>query len=85
MLVLNRKIGEKIHIGGQIDVAVLSVKGGRVKIGIEAPREISVYRKELYDAAADENRRIVFDIDMETEKHHSEEWVPGLSANGECS
>ena len=48
MLVLTRKVRESIIIGDQIEVRVLSVAGDKVQLGIQAPREIPVYRKEIY-------------------------------------
>ncbi len=47
MLVLSRKLGEKIRIGDDITVTVLGVRGGVVKLGIEAPRDVRVLRDEL--------------------------------------
>ncbi len=57
MLVLTRKSGERIHIGEDIVVTVLSVDGDRVKIGISAPRPLQVLRGELLDEVASSNRR----------------------------
>ena len=48
MLALSRKKGEALFINNNIEVTVLEVKGDQVKVGIEAPREIPVYRKEVY-------------------------------------
>jgi carbon storage regulator len=48
MLVLTRKPKQSLVIGDDIEVTVLSVMGEKVKIGIQAPREIPVYRKEIY-------------------------------------
>ena len=48
MLVLTRKRNESIMIGDDIEVSVLSVAGKKVRIGIEAPREVPVFRKEVY-------------------------------------
>ena len=48
MLALSRKKGEAIVINNNIEVTVLEVKGDQVKIGISAPREVPVYRKEVY-------------------------------------
>ena len=48
MLVLTRKPKESLMIGDDIEVTVLSVMGERVRIGIQAPREVPVYRKEIY-------------------------------------
>jgi carbon storage regulator len=47
MLVLSRKVGERIHIGNDVIVTVLSVRGGRVRLGIEAPDGIQIKRQEL--------------------------------------
>ncbi|HDN60021.1 MAG: carbon storage regulator [Candidatus Neomarinimicrobiota bacterium] len=56
MLVLTRKCNETIRIGSNIKVKVLEVSGSYVKIGIEAPLEIPVYREELYQKILEENR-----------------------------
>lgn len=44
MLVLSRKLGEQIRIGGGIEITVLKIHGGRVQIGVQAPREVAVRR-----------------------------------------
>lgn len=49
MLVLTRKAGESIVIGDDVVVTVLEVRGGQVRIGIEAPREVTIYRAEVHD------------------------------------
>lgn len=51
MLVLSRKIGEVICIGDEIEVVVLSVKGGRVKLGFAGPRDVTIRRGELPGAS----------------------------------
>jgi carbon storage regulator len=48
MLVLTRKSNQSIMIGDEIEVSVLSVVGEKVRVGIQAPRDIPVYRKEVY-------------------------------------
>lgn len=57
MLILNRKLGETIIIGENIEVKILEVQDGKVKIGIEAPKDISILRKEIYDAVIEENQK----------------------------
>ncbi len=52
MLILTRKTGETITIGENIQVKVLSIKGGQVRIGIDAPREVNVNREEVQQASA---------------------------------
>lgn len=56
MLILARREGEAIRIGSEIVVTVLEVDGERVKLGVTAPRHISVLRQELYEAITQENR-----------------------------
>lgn len=55
MLVLTRKAGETIKIGEDIEITVLSTKGDQIKIGIKAPKQIEIYRKELIEQITDEN------------------------------
>lgn len=54
MLVLTRKSNQSIMIGDEIEVSVLSVVGDKVRIGIQAPRDIPVFRKEVYLEIQDE-------------------------------
>lgn len=49
MLILTRKVGETLKIGDDISVTVLGVKGNQVRIGVDAPRDVGVHRKEIYD------------------------------------
>ncbi|WGE89957.1 carbon storage regulator CsrA [Actinobacillus arthritidis] len=48
MLILTRKIGESLLIGDNVEITVLSVRGNQVKLGVKAPKEISVHREEIY-------------------------------------
>jgi len=48
MLILTRRIGERIFIGDDVQIIVLGVKGNQMRIGIEAPKHITVYREEIY-------------------------------------
>ena len=55
MLILSRKVGQRIHIGGGIEVAVLSVHNGRVRLGLAAPRAVTIRRREI-DLPAERTR-----------------------------
>lgn len=48
MLILTRRIGEKLMIGDEVMVTILNVSGNQIKIGIEAPNDVSVHREEIY-------------------------------------
>ncbi len=56
MLALSRKRGEALVINNNIEITVLDVKGDQIKIGINAPKEIPVYRKEVYEQIQAANR-----------------------------
>ncbi|MDA8165609.1 MAG: carbon storage regulator CsrA [Desulfobacteraceae bacterium] len=57
MLVLARKAGEAVVINDAITIRVLEVKNGQVKLGIEAPGEVTIHREEIYLRIQEENRR----------------------------
>lgn len=56
MLVLTRKIGEGIIIGDDVKITIIELKGGGVRIGIDAPREMKVHRQEVFDKIKQENQ-----------------------------
>jgi carbon storage regulator len=56
MLVLSRQRDESIIIGDDIEITVVDIRGDKVRLGVSAPKEISVHRKEVYDAIRRENR-----------------------------
>jgi carbon storage regulator len=56
MLVLRRKVGATIVIGDSIIVKVMGIEGEQVKLGIEAPRNVTIHREEVYEAIREENR-----------------------------
>ncbi|KAB1434559.1 carbon storage regulator CsrA [Candidatus Galacturonibacter soehngenii] len=59
MLALSRKRNEAIVINNNIEITVLEIKGDQVKLGISAPKDVSIYRKELYLQIQEENSKAV--------------------------
>jgi carbon storage regulator len=55
MLILARRLNEKIMIGDEIEISVVEIRGDQVKIGVEAPRTVKVFRREVFDAIQEEN------------------------------
>ena len=56
MLIITRKKGESLMIGDDIEITISKIDDGSVKIGINAPKDISILRKELYEQVKEENR-----------------------------
>ena len=56
MLALARKINQSIMIGNDIEVTLLEIKGDQIKIGISAPQNVPIYRKEIFDQIQQENK-----------------------------
>jgi carbon storage regulator len=55
MLVLSRKVGEGFLIGDDITVKIVEIKGGAIRIGIDAPRDRKIYRQEVFDKIREQN------------------------------
>ena len=56
MLILTRKVNESLLVGDDIKLTVLGIKGGQIRIGISAPRDVSVHRQEVYDRIQQEQK-----------------------------
>ena len=65
MLILTRRMDESIIIGDDIVITVVDIKGNQIRLGIEAPSNVSIHRKEVYDAIKKEsqNNKYVYKID----------------------
>ncbi|RQD66619.1 MAG: carbon storage regulator [Desulfonatronovibrio sp. MSAO_Bac4] len=59
MLILSRRSGESIHLGDDIKVSILAIKGKQVKVGIEVPDDIPVYREEVFKKIQQENEMAI--------------------------
>ena len=57
MLILNRKQGESLIIDDKIEIKILEVTEGKIKIGIEAPKNVKIFRKEVYEEIREENKK----------------------------
>lgn len=55
MLILARKVGEAIAIDEEIKIRVLEIKGGQVKLGVDAPNHVAIHREEIYNRIVEEN------------------------------
>jgi carbon storage regulator len=56
MLILSRKVNEKIMIGEDISVSIIEVRGDQVRLGVDAPKTVKVFRQEVFDAIRAENK-----------------------------
>lgn len=63
MLVLTRKAGESIVIGNDVVITVLEIRGGQIRIGVDAPRDLAVHRAEIYQQVMAENQAAVASAD----------------------
>lgn len=66
MLILTRKPGESIYIGDHVKVTVVEIKGNQIRVGIDAPTELRIYREEIYLQILEENRRAAQGVSLES-------------------
>ncbi len=69
MLALTRKKGESLVINNNIEITILEMRGDQVKIGIAAPKEVPIYRKEVYLQIQEENKAAMENVDAEAIKN----------------
>ena len=74
MLILSRKVDEKIRIGDEVTITVIGIQGDQVKLGIEAPKNVKVFRQEVFDAIQTENKAAVVEG-----KEFDNNWSKGYS------
>ena len=77
MLVLTRRPGESIVIGDNIVVTIIEIKGGQVRVGVDAPRSVDVYRKEIYEQVRQENLAAIDNVDEIRKAVQSHPRTPG--------
>ena len=68
MLILTRRVGESLRIGDEVSVTVLGIKGSQVRIGVNAPKSVSVHREEVYDRINEEKSKNSEGIQKNPEK-----------------
>lgn len=69
MLILSRKMNEKIRIGDEITVTIIEIRGDQVKIGVEAPKNVRVFRQEIFSAIQSENKAAVSPENLKALSH----------------
>ena len=63
MLILTRRVGETLVIGDNMRITVLGVRGQQVRIGVDAPKSVSVHREEIYRRIKDDSEQVIMDDD----------------------
>ncbi|MCP4966770.1 MAG: carbon storage regulator CsrA [bacterium] len=77
MLVLTRRPGESIVIGDNIVITIIEIKGGQVRVGVDAPRSVDVYREEIYEQVRQENLAAIANVDEIREAVQGQPRTPG--------
>lgn len=69
MLALTRKKGESLVINNNVEITVLEIRGDQIKIGINAPKDVPIYRKEVYLQIQEENKAAISTVGPDALKH----------------
>lgn len=81
MLILTRKPGESLYIGDNVKVTIVEIKGNQIRVGIEAPSELRIYREEIYLQILDENKKAAEGV-LDSSLEQLSGWK-GISKSGE--
>jgi carbon storage regulator len=76
MLILTRKIGESVYIGDEVKITFVELKGAQIRLGIDAPKGVRIYREEIYLQILEENRSAAQSSDEDLKGLESR-WKPG--------
>jgi carbon storage regulator len=82
MLILTRKPGESLYIGDNVKVTIVEIKGNQIRVGIEAPSELRIYREEIYLQILDENKKAAEGV-LDSSLEQLSGWK-GMSKGGEA-
>ena len=66
MLILTRKLGESVYIGDDIKITLMEIKGNQVRVGVQAPSSVRIYREEIYLQILEENKRAAAETPTDT-------------------
>ncbi|AGA29501.1 carbon storage regulator [Singulisphaera acidiphila] len=77
MLVLSRKLGQRVKVGQDVRITIVKIDRNSVRIGIEAPNDVTVYREEIVPLDLD----LAFDLDLDFEGNQESENEPSLNAD----
>ena len=81
MLILTRKLGEQITIGDDITITLIEIKGSHVKLGIDAPKNVVIHRREIYERIREENLGSSMVVDADLSRAESILGITGHEGN----
>jgi len=81
MLILTRRVGEKVMIGDNVTVAIIGVKGNQIRIGIRAPKDVTVHRQEIYERIRDASIAGVYGSRSHRSRSASLQSIPGAASS----